>query len=143
MTDLTPTLEVWKFAAGEHKALWTYFITVSTAVVGFAFSDKFPAMPKLPKVSLVVAYAGFLLSNVISLYFNLCVYNAATAELRNFPEQLGRIAGSLTITPVLALVAGHLALDVVTVALVIHRGFHKSNVAPGNSDCGPLPKRGE
>ena len=133
MPDITSLLDVWKFAAGEHKTLWTYFITIVTGVVGFSFSDKFPSMSTQAKAALLAALGVFLLSNVVSLGVNLCIYNAATLELAKQKEKIGSVAAALITTPWHVLLTLHALLDIAAILMVYHRAFRST----GNSKSTP------
>jgi hypothetical protein len=127
--DLNALMEVWRFCAGEQKTLWTYFITVSTAVIGFSFSDKYHAQASRAKVLLMCAYAIFALANAWSVLDNLTVYNAATTELAKFKTQLASVAGSFTKTEWYVILPLHVALDGATLLILWHQGFRLSGQA--------------
>lgn len=132
MADIVQILDVWKFVSGQNNTLWTYFITVTTAVVGFSFSEKFPSMSAQAKGALLVALVVFLASNAVSLYENVIVYNAAIVELAKQRTRLGSISDAIGTIPLYLVLGMHLLLDASAFAIVWHRAFCKCHAGYGN-----------
>jgi hypothetical protein len=123
MATISHVLDVWKTTAGEHKNHWTYFITVTAAVVGFAISSTFAALPTEAKIGLALALAAFLTASAVSIYSNIRIYNAAVLELKQMSADLGVVAGALSVVPVLPLLLLHAVLDVGAMLVVVSQAF--------------------
>lgn len=111
---MSEVLDVWKVSNESHNRLWTYYIAVTSAVLGFSFSETFiTTTPVTAKIGLLVLLIAFLLSNLISIRQNLRTYNAAIAELRaiNSETSLGRVATSMHPISITLLTAFHILID--------------------------------
>ena len=118
-------VELWKAAGTNHGELWKYYMVVASAVLGFAFSDKFFNLQPLVRKALFFLFTAFLLSNIISIYFNFLVYNAATDAVRSLAAQFSTpVANSLCVTPTWVVVGLHGILDICALLIVGARAFH-------------------
>ena len=115
----TEVVELWKAAATAYAGHWTFYVLGTSAVLGFAFSDKFLQIPTTVRRALFVLFALFLTASFFSVIQNLLPYNAATEYLRSHlrlsnPE----IAKSIYITCPSIVVLLHLAVDACAVRIV-------------------------
>lgn len=82
MNEVDSIISFWQTSGQAHNTLWTFFIVVTSAVVGFTFSETYHKLPKYAQLSLFIILFFFLLSNFVSILNNLKIYNASIEQLK-------------------------------------------------------------
>ena len=84
------TLAIWNDASDNHGNLWTIYILVVSAVLGFSYSEHFSRIvsecKELAWITLLVL-AIFMLSNIYSLDSNFDVLDNSRVALIDIVEQ--------------------------------------------------------
>ena len=117
----TQVVELWKGVGTSYSGLWAFYVAGASAVLGYAFSEKFDKISLLAKHTLLALFAIFALANLVSVVQNLCVYNAATRHLRTAlqaQQATVSIGDSISITPVWVAFLLHVAVDVCVLAIL-------------------------
>lgn len=109
---LARAVEIWKSTATAYAGLWTLYVVGASAVLGFAFSDKFVELSERVRKALFGLFFIFALASLVSIIQNLMVYNAATEQIRYLiAESNPAISSSISITSLCVAIPLHIAVD--------------------------------
>lgn len=120
--ELGPIISIWQMAGSTYQNLWTFFIVVVSAVLGFSFSETFKNLSRSIHHILVVILALFLISSAVSMWDVLHVYNTAVQELQNScshtEQPLCTVVTSIEKIPTYLVMILHGLLDVGALTMV-------------------------
>lgn len=123
--QLQSIISIWKASGAAHQTLWTFFIVVVSAVLGFSFSKSYRDLPKTVRRALLFLLGLFLATNALSLWNNLAIYNTAILELAKLcdpQDPLYRVVTEIERIPRLLVIAAHIVLSICALFMVWKAG---------------------
>ncbi len=131
---IADTLSLVQEYDGQTTALWNLYIGVVAAIVAIFTADKWKPNPRL----LAAAFGVFAINNMYGLSRTFearrTLIMHAQSLLTDESPALHRVLSSLTPSPVWAMIAGHLALDLFVVAIILVFGTQHRNPQVSNPE---------
>ena len=125
MNELEALVVIWQTSGETHTYLWSSYVVVALAVVGFCLTEVYSRVTTTARICLVILLLGVMSTNAWSIWDNLAVYNAAVSQLRALPAVTGSlkpVTESMREIGAGHLVILHAVLDVCVIAVVLSGG---------------------